>query len=48
MLVSGFRTLKLRHAAIAFACATLLGATWARANELQDANRLFKAGQDAG
>ena len=47
MLVSGFRTVNLWHAAIAFGCAALLGASWARANELQDANRLFKAGQYA-
>jgi len=45
MVVLGFRSANRRHAAIAFACAALLGAPWARANELQDANRLFKAGQ---
>jgi Flp pilus assembly protein TadD len=47
MVVLGFRTSNLRHAAIAFATLALAGAPWARASELQDANRLFKAGQYA-
>jgi Flp pilus assembly protein TadD/ketosteroid isomerase-like protein len=47
MLVSGVPSAILRHAAIGVACAALIGAAWARADELQEANKLLKAGQYA-